>query len=221
MIFRSDNLNELEEFKISNAYSDIYTTEIFYPQQRIDFTIENRIPIQQPNSVIYSLPSFNSQLIDNWQYFLSLNYFAFSDSDFGKLTSINKIDQDRLLFLFSKSSPYISMGKDFLQLDSTGRKITIGDGGLFAQDPREVMPTDDNFGSCTSRYAFSNTHLGRFYPSESQRRIISFSEGLNDISMAGISFWCQNYMPIYLYKYFNFFQVIKTEFQKLEKKFEK
>jgi hypothetical protein len=201
-IFRSDRLNESEEFKISNSYSDIYTTELFYPQQRIDFTLDNRIPVQQPNSVVYSLPSFNSQQFDNWQYFLPLNLFAFSDSDFGKLTSINKIDQDRLLFLFSKSSPYVSMGRDFLQLDSSGRKITVGDGGLFAQEPREVMPTDDNFGSSNSRYAFSNTHLGRFYPSESQRRIMSFSEGLNDISMSGMSFWCQNYMPIYLYKYF-------------------
>ena len=201
-IFRSDRLSTAEEFKISTAYSDIYTTEIFYSQQRDDFDPNDRVPVEQPNSVIYSLPSYNTQQIDNWQYFLPANFFAFSDSDFGKLTSINKVDQDRMLFLFSKSSPYISMGRDFLQLDNSGRKVTIGDGGLFAQDPREVMPTDDNFGSSNSRYAFSNTHLGRFYPSEGQRRILSFSDGINDISMSGISHWCQNYMPIYLYKHF-------------------
>lgn len=201
-IFRSDRLLEPEEFNISRAFSDLYTTEIFAPQQRYDFNPADPIPQEQPNSVIYSLPSFNLQNVDNWQYFLPANYFAFRESDFGQLTSIHKLDQDRLIFLFSKSSPYISMGRDFLELEQSGRKITIGDGGLFAQDPREIMPTDNNYGACTSRYAFSNTHLGRFYPSTNQGRILSFTESLDDITRNGMSYWCKNYMPIFLYKYF-------------------
>ncbi len=203
LAFRSDKIDIAEEFLISRAYSDIYTTEIFAQQQRDDFDPLNPIPVSQPNSVIYSLPSFNLQQVDNWQYFLPANFFSFRESDFGKLTAIHKMDQDRVLFLFSRSSPYISMGRDFLQLENSGRKITIGDGGLFAQDPREVMPTDNNYGACNSRYAFSNTHLGRYYPSESQGRIINFSENsLDDITRQGMSYWCKNYMPIFLYKYF-------------------
>ena len=94
------------------------------------------------------------------------------------------------------------MGRDFLELEQSGRKITIGDGGLFAQDPREIMPTDNNYGACNSRYAFSNTHLGRFYPSERQGRILNFTESLDDITRQGMSYWCKNYMPIILYKHF-------------------
>lgn len=201
-IFRSDRLETPEEFKISRAFSDLYTTEIFAQQQRYDFDPANSIPVEQPNSVIYSLPSFNLQEVDNWQYFLPLNFFSFNEGDFGNLTAIHKLDQDRLIFLFSKSSPYISIGRDFLELEQSGRKITIGDGGLFAQDPREVLPTDNNYGASNSRFAFSNTHLGRFYPSENQGRIFNFTENLDDISRQGISFWCKNYMPIFLYKYF-------------------
>lgn len=201
-IFRSDRLSEPEEFNISRAYSDLYATEIFAPQQRDDFNPADPIPTDQPNSVIYSLPSFNLQEVDNWQYFLPANYFAFRQSDFGELTGIHKLDQDRLIFLFSNSSPYVSMGRDFLELEGSGRKVTVGDGGIFAQDPREVMPTDNNYGACTSRYAFSNTHLGRYYPSESQGRILNFTESLDDIARQGISFWCKNYMPIFLYKHF-------------------
>lgn len=200
-IFRSDRLQEPEEFVISRAYSDLYTTEIYAPMQREDFDPEDIIPTHQANSVIYSLPSFNLQQVDNWQHFLPANYFAFRESDFGDLTGIHKLDQDRIIFLFSKSSPFVSMGRDFLQLEQSGRKVTIGDGGIFAQDPREVMPTDNNYGACNSKYAFSNTHLGRFYPSERQGRIINF-EGLNDIAKQGMSYWCKNYMPIMLYKYF-------------------
>lgn len=201
-VFRADRLSFDEEFNISRAYSDLYATEIYAPIQRPDFDPDDPLPVDQPNSVIHSLPSFNLQEVDNWQYFLPANYFAFRESDFGNLTNIHKLDQDRLIFLFSQSSPYVSMGRDFLELEQSGRKITIGDGSLFAQDPREVMPTDNNYGSCTSRYAFSNTHLGRYYPSERQGRILNFTESLDDVTRQGMSYWCKNYMPIMLYKYF-------------------
>lgn len=201
-IFRSDRLSDPEEFIISRAFSDIYTTEVFAPIQRSDFDPLDPIPTAQNNSVIYSLPAFNLQMADNWQHFLPANYFAFRESDFGNLTGIHKMDQDRVIFLFSKASPFVSMGRDFLELEQSGRKITIGDGGLFAQDPRESMPTDNNYGACNSKYAFSNTHLGRFYPSERQGRIFDFTGTPEDISRNGISYWCKNYMPIALYKYF-------------------
>lgn len=201
-LFRSDRLENPEKFEINRAFSDIYTTEIFAQQQRDDFDPSNPIPVNQENSVIYSLPSFNLQNVDNWQYFLPANFFAFNESDFGRLTTMQKIDQDRIMFLFSKASPFVSMGRDFLELEQSGRKVTIGDGGLFAQDPREIMPTDNNYGSSNSRFAFSNTHLGRYYPSAMQGRIMQFTEGIDDISRQGISYWCKNYMPIKLYDYF-------------------
>lgn len=201
-VFRSDRLDREEEFVVSRAFSDLYPTEVYASQQRFDYDPLNPIPVLQPNSVIYSLPSFNLQEVDNWQYFLPANYFAFRESDFGQLTAMHKLDQDRIIFLFSKSSPFVSMGRDFLQLEQSGRKVTIGDGGLFAQDPREIMPTDNNYGSSTSRYAFSNTHLGRFYPSSVQGRILNFTESLDDITRQGMSYWCKNYMPIQLYDYF-------------------
>lgn len=201
-IFRSDRLSEPEQFIISRAYSDLYTTEIFAPIQRPEFDHLDRIPTSQPNAVIYSVPAFNLQTVDNWQHFLPANYFNFRESDFGNLTGIHKMDQDRIIFLFSKASPFVSMGRDFLELEQSGRKITIGDGGIFAQDPRESMPTDNNYGACNSRYAFSNTHLGRFYPSEKQGRIFDFTGTPEDISRNGMSYWCKNYMPISLYKYF-------------------
>lgn len=201
-IFREDRMIRDEEFVVSRAYADLYPTEVFALAQRSDYDPADPIPSIQSNSVIYSLASFNLQNVDNWQYFLPANYFSFRESDYGELTAMHKLDQDRIIFLFSKASPFISMGRDVLQLEESGRKVTIGDGGLFAQDPREIMPTDNNYGACNSRYAFSNTHLGRFYPSEKQGRILSFTENLDDISRQGLSYWCKTYMPIYLYNYF-------------------
>jgi len=207
-IFRSDRLGFAEEFSINRAFSDIYTTEIYLQQQRSDFDPTNPIPVIQKNSVIYSLPSFNLQKADNWQYFLPANYFSFSETDFGNLTSMHKLDEDRVIFLFSKASPFVTMGRSLLQL--SGQTVTIGDGGLFAQDPREIMPTDNNYAACNSRYAFSNTHTGRYYPSERQGRIINYGQSLDDITREGISYWCKNYMPIFLYKYFPNYEEIEN-----------
>ena len=67
-IFRSDRLEKEEQFNINRVWGDLYTTEIFAQQQRDDFDPLNPIPVAQPNSVIYSLPSLNLQKLDNWQY---------------------------------------------------------------------------------------------------------------------------------------------------------
>ena len=201
-IFRADKLKFPEEFKLNRSFADLQVNEVFNQQLRLDYTKETSFPEEQSNSVIYSLPSYNLQNIDNWRYFLPNNFFNFRESDFGRLTQIHKLDQDRLLFLMSRSSPYVSMGRDFLELEQSGRKITIGDGGLFAQDPREIAPTDDNYGSTNSKYAFSNTMGGRFYPSDTQGRILSFNENIDDISMNGLSQWCHEYIPLKLKQHF-------------------
>lgn len=201
-IFKSTYLAKPEEFKLSKAYSDLYTTEVYSEQLPLTFNPLKDTKTDFPNAVIYSLPAFNLQTGDNWQYFLPNNFFSFRESDFGFLQTIRKLDQDRLIFLFSKSSPFLSMGQDFLSLDNSGRKVSVGDGGLFAQDPREIMPTDDNFGSCTSPHAFTSSRFGSFYPSERHSSLISFSQSLDDISSQGVASWCRQYMPIQLYSYF-------------------
>lgn len=202
LLYRPQVAQFPEKFELNKAFYNIQTTEIYNEQIREEFIPEEAFPSNQPNSIIYSLPSYNLQTIDNWQYFLPGNFFSFREGDFGKLVGINKLDQDRLIFTFSESSPFITMGRDFLTLDGTSRKITIGDGGLFAQDPREVMPTETSYGSTLSRYAFKNTHLGRFYPSVNLTQIFEFNEGIRNITEQGMYFWHNKYMPIQLAEYF-------------------
>ena len=174
------------------------TPEFFALQIPEAFKNTDNNNLRMKNAVIYSLPSFNSQTVDNWRYFLPNNYFTFSQSDYGNLISINKIDQDRILYLFDRSSPFVSPGRDEIQtLD--GRKVQIGDGGMFARDPREVVPTDVNYGSCQSKYAFSANQFGYFYPSEYHGRFFNFTKNLDDLARKGMHYWCKTYMPIRLY----------------------
>lgn len=190
-----------EEFKLDLSFTRLQTTEIFSQQLPDTFRNIDNANLRMRNAVIYSLPSFNSQTVDNWRYFLPNNYFTFSQSDYGNLTAIHKIDQDRILYLFDRSSPFVSPGRDEIQtLD--GRKVQVGDGGMFAKDPREAMPTDVNYGSCQSKYAFSSNQFGYFYPAEYHGRYFNFTKGLDDLAHKGMHYWHKTYMPIRLYDYF-------------------
>lgn len=196
-IFKAPNLWFPEEFNLDDAFKDLQTNEIFAKQFRLDFKKKDNLKLRNRNSVIYSLPSYTLQTVDNWQYFLPANYFSFNQSDFGNLTGIHKIDQDRLIYLFDRSSPFISIGRDEIQtLD--GRKVTIGDGGMFAREPRELMPTDVNFGASRSKYAFMSTQYGYFYPSQEQSKMFNFTRSLDDITDNGLSYWANKYMGIQL-----------------------
>lgn len=198
-IFKAPFMWFPEEFKLDEGFRELQTNEIFASQFRLDFDVRDNLKLRNRNAVIYSLPSFNLQAVDNWQYFLPGNYFSFSQSDFGNLTGIHKVDQDRLIYLFDRSSPFVSPGRDEIQtLD--GRKVTIGDGGMFAKEPRELVPTDVNYGSCQSKYAFLSNQFGYFYPSQTQGRVFNFTKNLDDITREGLFFWAKKYMPIQLYE---------------------
>jgi hypothetical protein len=201
VILRSDHLKQTEEFKLNESYKHLLLKEIAYKTPT--YNQSDLLPQEMKNALVYSLPSFqNLQTVDNWQYFLPANFYNFDTTDFGNLTGIHKLDQDRIIFLFDKSSPFISYGQDELQMDGTGRKIIIGDGGLFAQQPRELIPTDVNYAASQSPYAFSATQFGYLYPSQSQGRIFNYTNNLDDVSRQGASFWCETYMPIQLYETF-------------------
>lgn len=198
-IFRSDRIRIPEPFVLDQSFYKLQASEIYSQTQRIDYnpTIDTHCKAHDRNSLIYSLAAFKGTKVDNWQYFLPGNYFSFDQNDFGNLTTIKKLDQDRVIFLFDKSSPYVSFGQDELQT-TDGRKVTIGDGGLFARPPRELEHTDVYYGNSKSRYAFVSTQYGCFYPSFSQGRIFNFTGQLSEIQN-GIHYWCQRYMPIQLY----------------------
>ena len=196
-IFRSDNIDKEEGFSLDSSYRKITTKEIF-AEQIVEL---NKSPLREKNTIIYSLPAFTGQKFNNWQYFLPNNKFNFDERDYGELTGIHAIDQDRVMFLFSKSSPFISLGRDQLETAS-GRKITIGDGGLFAQQPRESLPTDVYYGSSSDKYAFKSTQFGHFYVSRNQGKVFNFNNKFDEISRDGFHMWCRKYMPLQLLEAF-------------------
>jgi hypothetical protein len=196
-IFRSDLIVKPENFSLDSSYKFLSQNLVFSTQ----LTELPKANIREKNSISYSLPSFNTQGFNNWRYFLPNNYFTFDERDYGRLTGIHALDQDRVVFLFSAASPFISMGRDQLET-LNGRNITIGDGGLFAQMPREMMHTDVAYGSNHDQFAFSSTQFGYFYVSRKQGKIFNLSNQLDEISRQGVHKWCAKYMPLNMEKDF-------------------
>lgn len=194
--FRTDNIETPEEFVYDMSYSKQNTENTMY-QQSLDYDpkIDSTCNQYIKNRVIYSLPAFKDQKADNWKTFLAANYYDFPMSEFGELTAMHPVDNQQIMFLFDKSSPYITVGRDELQLDGSGKKITLGDGGLFSREPRPLAHTDYYYGNSQSKWAFNNTQFGSFYPSQRQGNIFNFQGSLDDISEVGNSFWFSQYLP--------------------------
>lgn len=196
-IFNIVDDDKKEKFSLNPSYFDI-EQDMVYSEH---LTSLPKHQVRYRNSISYSLPSNQSQPFNAWRYFLNNNFYSFEDKDFGNLTAIHQIDKDRLIFLFSESSPFISMGRDELQTDN-GRKITIGDGGLFIQQPRELIPNDVKYASSHDKLAFKATQFGYFFLSRNQGKIFSFTGSIDEISRNGLSSWLSINMPLNLLKQF-------------------
>ena len=180
-----------EEFLYDKSYSKQLIEDIFY-QQPLDYNPTTDISYY-PNMTVYSLPYFKEQKFDNWLNFLSNNKFDFSQSQFGKLTTIKLIDNQELLFLFDKSSPYKTPGRTELKTID-GSTIYAGDGTLI-REPRPLFQTDDNFGNCQSRFAFNYTKFGFFYPAQRKGNIFLYSSQLDEISRNGLYYFLNKELP--------------------------
>lgn len=202
-LFRSDYLQYDNRYLYDKSLSK-QLTENYCMTQNIYFnkSLSETCFSYYPNRVYWSLPYQKEQIKDSWGFYLPGNYFDFPGVA-GKLTAGKALNRTNILFLFEESAPYLHLAQDTLELDS-GLKVTIGDGGLFANPPAPIMNTDVKYGNCESRFALTNTQHGLFYASIRQGRVFNVQAGggLKEISLGGMSFWFKKNMPYKLLKDF-------------------
>lgn len=201
LIFHPNKLRIPEQFVYDYSFNK-QAIEISANQQSDNPEIFNKVYTYLKNWLVYSLPAYQEQNFDNWQYFLTNNQYIFPKSEFGNLTGIHRMDADRLMFLFDNSSPYITLGRQELQTKDGTLSLQIGDGGLFAQRARELSYTEENYGNSQSKRAARSTHFGTFYVSERQGRLFQFSQGLQEVTNEGLYFWAKTYFPLRINEYF-------------------
>jgi hypothetical protein len=145
-----------------------------------------------PDRVIYSLPQQNESSKDSWFVYLVNNYKEFKN----RITSVKPYAKTGMFITFQNSSPLIYQGTDTLETD-LGTKITIGDGGLFANPPQNVSIADNEYeyGSSQGKFGVIGTPAGMFYISQNQGRVFAFEGGLKEISQQGMKWWFNLFLP--------------------------
>ena len=149
--------------------------------------------VSYPNRINYSLQQQETSNVDAWLTFLPLNMVEFKS----KLSSVKSFAKTGLFITFENDSPIIYQGVDTLQLDDSGTKVTVGDAGIFAQAPQNVVVAERpyEYGSSQNRYAVVSTPAGLYYVSQNQGKIFSFQNGLKEISQDGMKWWFGEFLP--------------------------
>ena len=146
-----------------------------------------------PNRITYSLQQQETSNIDAWLTFLPLNKVDFKS----KLSAVKNFAKTGMFITFENDSPLIYQGVDTLQLDDSGTKVTVGDAGIFAQAPQNVVVSDRpyEYGSSQNKYAVVSTPAGLYYISQNQGKIFSYQNGLKEISQDGMKWWFSEFLP--------------------------
>jgi len=145
-----------------------------------------------PDRIVYSLPQQQLAFKDSWFIYLINNYKEFKN----QISGVKNFAKTGIFITFKNSSPLVYQGVDTLQTDA-GTKITIGDGGLFAQTPQSIVVSDDayEYGSSQNRRSVISTPAGMYYMSQNQGKIFQYVQGLEEISNNGLKWWFNVFMP--------------------------
>jgi hypothetical protein len=146
-----------------------------------------------PNTITYSLPTTANTAIDYWYMFLPFNRKNF----IGQISSVKNFAKTGAFVTFKNESPIVFQGVDTLEMDGSGTKVIIGDGGLFAREPQNIVVTDQPYmyGSSQGRLSVISTPAGMYYISQDQGKIFAYSEGLQEINQAGMKWWFDEFLP--------------------------
>jgi len=186
----------IEEFIYDKSYSKQLNDEFFY---QFPFTPE-KLRTYFPNAVAFSSPAQQEASYDNWLSMPPINYFEFNENQLGNLTAVKTVDSQQVMFLFDNASPYITPGRQELKTTDDS-VIYLGDSTLI-RDPRPLVTTEDNYGSCQSRFALIQNKFGLFYPSQRKGNWFQFTKNLDDLSKKGMYYWFNMYLPSFLLKQF-------------------
>jgi hypothetical protein len=146
-----------------------------------------------PNVITYSLPFIQGSVEDAWFIFLPNNRKDF----ISQISAVKNFAKTGALLTFKNDSPQVFQGVDQLQMDASGVKVTLGDGGLFTRDPQNLVVSDKpyQYGSSQSRLAVISTPAGIFYISQNQGKIFTYNEGITEISQSGMKWWFDEFLP--------------------------
>ena len=125
-----------------------------------------------PYRIHRSLVQGNESLIDSWRTFKVSNYYD-SANNKGEIYALETEGND--LLILHSSTLYVVRHKDVLNI-SNDIAISLGQADIFDNLPTEIIPTDEGFVGCQSRYALSKSIHGLTIVDRQQRKIFLYKD---------------------------------------------
>ena len=132
-----------------------------------------------------------TSLIDNWRIFLANQYkdLPKNRGELWKLSSFNN-----LLYFHMEESLFAAKGKQSMQMKD-GSEAFVGSGDIFAQEPDELVQTEDGFGGTRSQWAAITTRYGYFFIDSRKHKVFLMKDKLSEISNMGMESWFRENIP--------------------------
>ena len=199
-MFRMDKLTATEgnyyiyDYSLSiNRLTNRFTSFGFLQSVYYDPNVAQLCYTYLPNTITYSLPQTDSETTDHWFVYLPFNRKDFKS----QISAVKSFAKTGALVTFKNDSPLVFQGVDTLEMDGSGTKVIIGDGGLFAREPQNIVVADKPYmyGSSQGRLSVISTPAGLYYISQEQGKIFAYGEGLEEINQAGMKWWYDQFLP--------------------------
>jgi hypothetical protein len=150
--------------------------------------------------VVYSERQDKEDIADHWLVYPKDNFYDFPKEN-GELTSLLNIGNERFLFFFQNSAPYITELRSTISTKSGG-EIAVTNGHLFDREPYKLLETNYNYACNISKFANLNTIFGTLFISNSQGRVFLLDKSIEEISKYGMEKWFKKYLPFKILEQF-------------------
>tara|TARA_R110000787_G_scaffold24468_14_gene69381 strand:+ start:753 stop:6320 length:5568 start_codon:yes stop_codon:yes gene_type:complete len=167
--------------------------------------IRPAIPLPLNNNALSDFPTRThrsakadtSSVIDNYRIFLA-NQFKDLPKNRGELWKLSAFNN--LLYFHMEESLFATKGKQSMQMKD-GSEAFVGSGDIFAQDPDELVQTQDGYAGTQSQWAALTTRAGYFFVDRVRGKVFLMQDKLAEISNVGMESWFRENLVAALSEY--------------------
>lgn len=147
---------------------------------------------------IYTLRSQQESIQDYWLVERPNDFYDFPKKS-GALWDMRELGQDKVLFRF-ENGIYAYPAYDTLETDAN--TIQLGTGGIFAQEPKELVTTDTGYGGTRNQWAFNSTEFGHFFVDDKRGNVFRLQSTIEPISNIKMYNFFSKNLTLKLLEYF-------------------
>jgi hypothetical protein len=157
-----------------------------------------------PNRIVFSPKSFDEEIIDNYR-FNKVNDYIDIPGHRGQITGL-KYKNNQLLVHTEDTTFVLQPNPQTISTDQNTAYLSTGD--FLSIPPQEILQTDLGYAGCQSKQHQCDTPFGWCWTDQNRGQIFKFDRQLEELSLAGMSYWFKENLPSEIKKsVYDFYEV--------------